>query len=100
MTFFTVLPVPGSSCWRPSSLFFIIITSLFAPWLTIHDPFDPSSLTLTDAFTPPIWVGGGKWILPSGDDDQGRDILSTIMFGNRISLLVGFLSVCWPCSSG
>ena len=72
---------------------FIIITSVFAPWLTIHDPFNPSTLNLMDAFTPPIWVDGGKWIHPLGTDDQGRDILSTIMFGNRISLLVGFLSV-------
>jgi len=72
---------------------FIIITSVFAPWLTIHDPFNPSSLNLMDAFTPPIWVEGGKWVHPLGTDDQGRDILSTIMFGNRISLLVGFLSV-------
>jgi len=72
---------------------FIIITSVFAPWVTIHDPFNPSSLNLMDAFTPPIWIDGGKWTYPLGTDDQGRDILSTIMFGNRISLLVGFLSV-------
>jgi len=71
----------------------IIVSSLFAPWLTTHDPFNPGSLTLTDAFTPPIWVSAGKWTYPLGTDDQGRDILSTIMFGNRISLLVGFLSV-------
>jgi peptide/nickel transport system permease protein len=66
---------------------------VFAPWLTSHDPFNPSSLNLMEAFTPPIWVSGGQWTYPLGTDDQGRDILSTIMFGNRISLLVGFLSV-------
>jgi peptide/nickel transport system permease protein len=72
---------------------FIIVTSVFAPWLTIHDPFDPSSLNLTEAFTPPIWIEGGNSLYFLGTDDQGRDMLSTILFGNRISLLVGFLSV-------
>jgi peptide/nickel transport system permease protein len=71
----------------------IFLSSLFAPWLTIHDPFNPASLNLMDAFTPPVWLEAGRWTYPMGTDDQGRDILSTIMFGNRISLLVGFLSV-------
>ncbi len=71
----------------------IIVSSVFAPWLTIYDPFNPGSLNLMDAFTPPVWVEAGKWAHPLGTDDQGRDILSTITFGNRISLLVGFLSV-------
>jgi peptide/nickel transport system permease protein len=71
----------------------IIVSSLLAPWLTLHDPFNPGSLNLMDAFTPPVWVEAGKWTYPLGTDDQGRDIFSTIMFGNRISLLVGFLSV-------
>jgi peptide/nickel transport system permease protein len=71
----------------------IIVSSILAPWLTSHDPFNPGSLNLMDAFTPPLWLEAGKWTHPLGTDDQGRDILSTIMFGNRISLLVGFLSV-------
>ncbi len=71
----------------------ILISSALAPWLTPHDPFNPASLDIMDAFTPPVWVEGGMWKFPLGTDDQGRDILATIMYGNRISLIVGFLSV-------
>jgi len=71
----------------------ILISSILAPWLTPHDPFNPASLDIMDAFTPPAWVEGGMWKFPLGTDDQGRDILATIMYGNRISLIVGFLSV-------
>jgi peptide/nickel transport system permease protein len=71
----------------------ILISSALAPWLTPHDPFNPATLDIMDAFTPPVWVDGGSWKYPLGTDDQGRDILSTIMYGNRISLIVGFLSV-------
>jgi len=73
--------------------FIILTTSALAPWLTPHDPFNPASLDIMDAFTPPVWTEDGSWKFPLGTDDQGRDILSTIMYGNRISLLVGFLSV-------
>ena len=73
--------------------FIILFTSVFAPWLTPHDPFNPASLDLMDAFTPPVWIEDGTWKYPLGTDDQGRDILSTIMYGNRISLIVGFFAV-------
>lgn len=64
-----------------------------AGFLAPHNPFDLASLELSDAFKPPFWEEGGdpKFIL--GTDDQGRDLLSTIMYGSRISLVVGFLSV-------
>jgi peptide/nickel transport system permease protein len=61
--------------------------ALFAPWLSPQDPFDMASLNLSDAFTPP------SWSYPLGTDNQGRDILSTIMHGARISLGVGVASV-------
>jgi peptide/nickel transport system permease protein len=73
--------------------FVILFASIFAPWLTPHDPFNPASLDLMDAFTPPVWLEGGTWKYLLGTDDQGRDVLSTIMFGNRISLIVGFFAV-------
>ena len=65
----------------------------FAPWLAPHNPFDPASLDLMEASTPPAWLeeGVSKFLL--GTDDQGRDILSTIMFGSRVSLIVGFSAV-------
>ncbi|WP_149537578.1 ABC transporter permease [Siccirubricoccus phaeus] len=64
-----------------------------APWLAPHDPFDLASLNLIDAFKPPAWMAEGDGTYPLGTDDQGRDVLSAIMYGARISLLVGICSV-------
>ena len=65
----------------------------FAPWLAPHNPFDLKTLNLLDAFTPPAWTEGGKPEYLLGTDDQGRDVLSTIMYGSRMSLMVGFFAV-------
>jgi peptide/nickel transport system permease protein len=67
--------------------------SLFAPWVAPHDPFDLSTLNLMDARLPPAWLDGGNPAYLLGTDDQGRDLLSAIMYGARISLLVGLASV-------
>ncbi len=70
-----------------------VCAAIFAPILAPHDVFNPIILNLGDSFTPPLWIDGGKTAFLLGADDQGRDILSTIMYGARISLLVGFASV-------
>lgn len=67
--------------------------ALFAPWLAPQNPFDSATLILTDGFTPPAWIAGGSRRYLLGTDDQGRDMLSAIMFGARISLWVGVASV-------
>lgn len=67
--------------------------AVFAPWIAPHNPFDSGTLVLTDGFTPPAWTAGGTTRYLLGTDDQGRDMLSTIMYGARISLLVGIASV-------
>ena len=67
--------------------------ALFAPWLAPHNPFDLRTLNLLDALPPPAWLDGGEAGYLLGTDDQGRDVLSAIMFGARISLLVGLASV-------
>lgn len=67
--------------------------ALFAPWVAPHDVFDPRTLNLLDAYTPPAWHPDGSLNFVFGTDDQGRDMLSAIMYGCRISLLVGFASV-------
>src|SRR5215468_2223856 len=67
--------------------------ALFAPWVAPHNPFDLATLNLLDALTPPHGVAGAKPEYLLGTDDQGRDVLSTIMFGTRISLLVGVAAV-------
>jgi peptide/nickel transport system permease protein len=67
--------------------------ALLAPWASPQDPFDMASLNLSDAFTPPAWDEKGTGHYPLGTDNQGRDILSTIMYGARVSLGVGLASV-------
>ncbi len=70
-----------------------LAAALFAPWVAPHNPFDLRTLNLQDALSPPSWLTGGKAGYPLGTDDQGRDVLSAIMFGARISLLVGLAAV-------
>jgi peptide/nickel transport system permease protein len=67
--------------------------ALAAPWIAPHDPYDVTTLSLNDAFKPPVWVPGGDAAYPLGTDDQGRDVLSTILYGARISLGVGVAAV-------
>jgi peptide/nickel transport system permease protein len=67
--------------------------ALFAPWVAPHNPFDLRTLNLVDSLAPPAWLPGAKPGYLFGTDDQGRDVLSAIMFGARISLLVGLASV-------
>ena len=70
-----------------------IFCALFANWVAPHNPFDLATLELSDARMPPAWEdeGSPKYLL--GTDDQGRDILSALMYGARISLVVGIVSV-------
>ena len=68
-------------------------SALLAPWISPQDPFNMAALNLNEAFTPPAWEEKGVGQYPLGTDNQGRDILSTIMHGARISLGVGLASV-------
>ena len=70
-----------------------VAAALAAPWVSPQDPFDMAALNLSDAFTPPAWDDKGMARYPLGTDNQGRDILSTIMHGARISLGVGIAAV-------
>ena len=65
----------------------IILFALLAPILSPHDPFAQS---LTTRLSKPFWQGEGKWIHPLGTDHVGRDYLSRLLYGARISLLIGF----------
>jgi len=67
--------------------------ALFAPWLAPQDPSNLAALDLNDAFIPPLWSEGGRLAYPLGTDNQGRDVLSTILHGTRLSLAVGLASV-------
>ncbi len=69
------------------------LSALFAPLIAPQNPFDPAQLSLLDSYTPPLWIDGGTSQYILGTDDQGRDIFSTLLYGSRISLSVGFASV-------
>jgi peptide/nickel transport system permease protein len=71
----------------------IILGAAAAPLLAPHDPFDLASLSLLDASNPPAWNDGGSWSYPLGTDNQGRDVLSAILYGARLSLVVGLSAV-------
>lgn len=71
----------------------IIVGALAAPLVAPHNPFDLATLDLLDANTPPAWSEQGDPRFMLGTDDQGRDMFSAILYGSRISLLVGFASV-------
>jgi len=73
--------------------FVCVFSSVFAGWVAPHNPFDLASLDLMDARLPPAWMEGGSTKYLLGTDDQGRDILSAVIYGARISLIVGVVSV-------
>lgn len=69
--------------------FILVGSAVFAPLIAPYDPFNPASLNLMDGFTPPMSqsMTGNYFLL--GSDHQGRDVLSTILYGSRVSLFVG-----------
>lgn len=78
----------------------IILMALLAPWLAPYNPFNPATLNLMDGNTPPNSVSfSGRYFL-LGTDNQGRDVLSTIMYGSRISLFVGFSATLFAMAVG
>ena len=79
-------------------LYFLL--ALFAPLISPQNPFDLASLDLMDGLTPPAWEEGGQARFPIGTDDQGRDLLSAILYGSRLSLTVGFASVAFAAILG
>ena len=77
-----------------SSIFLIIfLCSFLAEIVAPYDPFDPLNISLMDAFIPPVWSEGGNANFFLGTDQQGRDMFSTMIYGSRISLIVGFSSI-------
>ncbi|MEQ8250530.1 ABC transporter permease [Oceanibaculum nanhaiense] len=71
----------------------MILASVFAPLVAPHDPFDVATLNLLDSELPPFWAAEGDARYLLGTDNLGRDVFSTILYGSRVSLLVGFTSV-------
>lgn len=75
-------------------LLLILLTgSLGANWVAPHNPFDLASINLIDALSPPVWMEDGRWTYLLGTDSQGRDLYSTLLYGARVSLIIGLASV-------
>ena len=64
-----------------------IVVSIFSPWFAPHDP---NKTNLFLRLQPPAWMEGGDWRHPLGADHLGRDILSRIIYGTRVSITIGF----------
>ena len=79
----------------------LVLSAVFAPLIAPYNPFDPSSLNLMNGFSKPMennaFTGDLFWL---GTDDQGRDVFSTILYGMRISLFVGFVAVLFALTLG
>jgi peptide/nickel transport system permease protein/dipeptide transport system permease protein len=63
-----------------------VLMAVFAPWLAPHDPNETDLLL---RLQPPAWLDGGDWTYPLGCDALGRDLLSRIIFGSRVSIFIG-----------
>jgi peptide/nickel transport system permease protein len=79
-------------------LFFLL--AIFAPALSVQNPFDPAQLQLINSRIPPLWEADGQSPYLLGTDEQGRDVLSAILYGMRVSLLVGVLGVLFSGTLG
>ena len=71
----------------------IALMSLLAPFIAPFDPYDPASMDIMNSEYPPVWIEGSDPQFVLGTDDQGRDLWSTILYGTRLSLLIGLCAV-------
>lgn len=67
----------------------IVLGAAFAPWIAPGNPYDLGSFSLMDGLLPPVWEEGGSSKFVLGTDDQGRDMVSSILYGARLSLIIG-----------
>jgi len=79
-------------------LFFLL--AIFASWLAVQNPFDPAQLQLMNSRISPLWTADGQSPFLLGTDEQGRDVWSAILYGLRISLVVGILGVIFAGTLG
>lgn len=86
--------VTTPAAWFSAAVLVVLVAAaLLAPWLSSVNPFDLGSLDVTDAHLPPAWTEEGDVRFWLGTDDQGRDLLSAILYGLRLSLSISLVSV-------
>lgn len=86
--------VTTPAAWFSAAVLVVLAAAaLLAPWLSSVNPFDLGSLDVTDAHLPPAWTEEGDARFWLGTDDQGRDLLSAILYGLRLSLSISLVSV-------
>jgi peptide/nickel transport system permease protein len=78
-----------SAMFGALTILFWLSVAAFGPFLVPQNPYDLTTISLRDSMIPPIWMPGGEAPFLLGTDEQGRDILSTIVYGLRTSLTVG-----------
>lgn len=82
------------AAWLSALVLALLVASAFlAPLIAPQNPYDLSQIFIDKAEIPPIWSADGEWPFLLGTDPQGRDVLSAILYGTRISLIIGFSSV-------
>lgn len=82
------------AAWLSALVLALLVASAFlAPLIAPQNPYDLSQIFIDKAEIPPIWSADGEWPFLLGTDPQGRDVLSAILYGTRISLIIGFASV-------
>src|SRR5882724_5485486 len=84
---------PASTMVATAAMTVFFALALLAPWIAPQNIYDPATNDIMMALSPPGWMAGGEWAMPLGGDNQGRDVLSAIFFGLRLSLAVGFGSI-------
>jgi peptide/nickel transport system permease protein len=75
------------------TLLIMLIAAFGAGWIAPHNPFDLATIELLDALKPPVWADDGTTQYLLGTDSQGRDLLSALMYGTKVSLLIGLAAV-------
>ena len=78
----------------------LVVISILAPVVAPHNTYDTSTIDIMDAETPPKWMEGGDKRFILGTDIQGRDLLSTMIYGLRVSLLIGVGAVLFQAFVG
>jgi peptide/nickel transport system permease protein len=71
----------------------IVVMAILAPVIAPFDPYDPAQIDIMNSEYPPIWIDGAEPQFLLGTDDQGRDLWSTILYGTRLSLMIGLCAV-------